>query len=465
MLAWAKNILRKSRDEQRSLGVPDSEQRKSTTMKDKKTLVVGSLRHDHVTSVSWAQLASTNISDFDTVLAFLPSLDSEAARNIGNQTLFQLQHAFSQFLRSDGELVVLGDPPRIKETDRYLQWLWCPVPIVSLAQNGDTIDIRRSDFRNLFARLKSWDCVYGLNPLDQAQTLNMALSNGLAQVTFECEPYVLNRAGGILAGRFTYYTKVRGAEKHKWPGSVTVLPHFPNDEPRAIVSTTLVDLLGKPQLEGAPQWLSSVQMEAVAPIDERLAAIRREIATLDNQIEQQLAEKARLERFKRLLYVSSFELEDLVAECLGMLGATIKPARYSQEEFVMELGGSVFLAECKGVSKSISLQHLRQVQDYVLKYEEDEGTAGKGILFGNAWRDLPPSERNTKDKPIFPGNVIERAQQFGVSLVSSVDLFHAFSRFLNKELSAEAILSRIAHANGVADLINFGVDPSVAGRS
>ncbi|CAG9233760.1 hypothetical protein BGLA2_610036 [Burkholderia gladioli] len=117
----------------------------------------------------------------------------------------------------------------------------------------------------------------------------------------------------------------------------------------------------------------------------------------------------------------------------------------------MEWNNSVFLAECKGVSKSISLANLRQVQDYVLKYEEDENSKGKGILFGNAWRGLPPAERDTKDRPIFPPNVIERAQQFGVSLVSTLDLYRAFSRFLSGEVSPQAILSVITEANGVAD--------------
>ncbi|WP_158899722.1 hypothetical protein [Burkholderia sp. L27(2015)] len=425
-------------------------------MDEKKTLVVGSLRHDHATAVLWPNLTSVNVLDFDTVVLFLPSLDSKTISNIGRQTLFELQHTFSHFLKSDGELVVLGAPPLSNDANEDAQWLWCPVPIVSLAQKGDTIEKISDDFDGLLSRLKSWDCVYRLHPNNPGQVLAMILSQGLAQLAFEYRPYALNRAKGILAAQYTYYTPIRG-ERHDWPGSVTVLPHFPNDEPHLIVATTLVDLLGKPQSESAPDWLSSISMASVSPIDARLARLRQEIATLGTQVEQQLAEKAKMERFKRLLHVSSFELEELVAECLTLLGATIKPARYSQEEFVMEVDDAVFLAECKGVSKSISLQHLRQVQDYVLKYEEDELTPGKGILFGNAWRDLPPCERDTKDKPVFPANVIERAKQFGVSLVSTIDLFQAFSRFLNHEVSAAAILTRITSANGIADLSDFDI--------
>lgn len=420
-------------------------------MNDTKTLVVGSLRHDHVASVPWTELTTVNILDFHSVVLFLPSLKKETIAKIGTGELFDMQRIFAQFLASDGDIYVLGAPPLGKGDQE--QWLWCPIPIRSIAQQGDTIETQGANFSNLLSRLKAWDCTYMIEGRQQAATLSMALTGGIPgiQISFGSEWYARNRAGGILAASFFAYTETRNGDQHQFPGSITVLPHFPGDEPHDVVSTALVDILGKPQSEGAPEWLHSIPMQAVTPIDERLSTLRQEIAELEQLVNEQLTEKARLERYKRLLYVSSFELENLVAECLSSLGASITPARYSQEEFVMEWNNSVFLAECKGVSKSISLTNLRQVQDYVLKYEDDENSRGKGILFGNAWRGLPPAERDTKDRPIFPPNVIERAQQFGVSLVSTIDLFNVFSRFLSGEVPAQAILSTITETDGVAD--------------
>ncbi|AJP57879.1 hypothetical protein UC34_14660 [Pandoraea vervacti] len=389
--------------------------------------------------------------DFDSVVLFLPSLNKETIDEVGTEELFKMQRAFAELLASDGDIYVLGAPPL--EGADFGQWLWCPIPIRSIAQRGDTIETQGEGFSKLLSRLKAWDCVYRIDEHGQTMTLSMVLSKGVPgiQLSFEGEWYARNRAGGILAARIFAYARNRNGDQHQFPGSMTVLPHFPGDEPHDVVSTALADILGKPQSEGVPEWLTAIPMQAVAPIDQRLLTLRQEIAALEQQVNEQLAEKARLERYKRLLYVSSFELEDLVAECLGVLGASITPARYSQEEFVMEWNNSVFLAECKGVSKSISLANLRQVQDYVLRYEEDENSNGKGLLFGNAWRGLPPAERNTKDCPIFPDNVILRAQQFGVSLVSTIDFFYAFSRFLSGQVPAQAILSVITEADGVAD--------------
>jgi len=108
--------------------------------------------------------------------------------------------------------------------------------------------------------------------------------------------------------------------------------------------------------------------------------------------------------------------------------------------------------EVKGVTKSISLTHLRQLNDYLLKYQEDTGKECKGILLGNAWRNAPPSMRNAEDTPEFPDNVVKRAEQWGISLVSSLILFDAVLKVLSDKGNAEDILHTITTANGVVQM-------------
>lgn len=43
----------------------------------RKTLVVGSSGHAHVTSVVWTELKSVNVMDFDTIVFNVSSLDDE----------------------------------------------------------------------------------------------------------------------------------------------------------------------------------------------------------------------------------------------------------------------------------------------------------------------------------------------------------------------------------------------------
>jgi len=132
------------------------------------------------------------------------------------------------------------------------------------------------------------------------------------------------------------------------------------------------------------------------------------------------------------------------------LGGTVLPSKYSQEEYVLEFEGKEFLIEVKGVAKSIALSHIRQLNDYLLKYQEDTGKECKGILFGNAWRNIPPDMRGLEDTQVFPDNVIKRAEQWGISLVSSTAFFGAFLQVLNSSQSSNAVLTKMTTCSGVA---------------
>jgi hypothetical protein len=113
--------------------------------------------------------------------------------------------------------------------------------------------------------------------------------------------------------------------------------------------------------------------------------------------------------------------------------------------------------EAKGVTKSISLTHLRQLIDYMLKYEEQTGVAVKGILLGNPWKNLPIEQRDTTGKPSFPPNVISRAKDMKIALISSTNFFKAFCSFLKHKKIGTSILNKIVNANGVVDFSEFNV--------
>jgi len=95
---------------------------------------------------------------------------------------------------------------------------------------------------------------------------------------------------------------------------------------------------------------------------------------------------------------------------------------------------------------------LRQLIDYLLEFEDKEGKAGKGILFGNTWKELPPNRRETESTVIFPGNLVSRANSNGIALVNSIEFLQAFCRFLKGKVSMDFILDRITQSAGVVNL-------------
>ena len=93
-----------------------------------------------------------------------------------------------------------------------------------------------------------------------------------------------------------------------------------------------------------------------------------------------------------------------------------------------------------------------QISDYLLQHEEKTNEPTKGILFGNVWRHDPPSDRGTTDKPEFPQNVVDRACERNIALVSSTQFFGVFCEFLKGTLSGEEILRKIVEGIGVVNL-------------
>jgi hypothetical protein len=83
-----------------------------------------------------------------------------------------------------------------------------------------------------------------------------------------------------------------------------------------------------------------------------------------------------------------------------------------------------------------------------LLYEEDRKTRIKGVLLGNAWKNLPVSKRDSKHMPYFPESVLERAEQFDIALVASGDFFDAFCKFIETADVAKPIFDAMVTQRG-----------------
>jgi len=77
-------------------------------------------------------------------------------------------------------------------------------------------------------------------------------------------------------------------------------------------------------------------------------------------------------------------------------------------------------------------------------------------LFGNAWRNLPPSERGKADTPIFPDNVVKHGAQREIALIGAMDFLEVFCRFLIGEVSGGAILDAMMTQSGIVDFRRIG---------
>ncbi len=436
----------------------------------KKTLVIGSTGHSGVTCVAWTDVESVNVVDFDQVVLNCRPLTTEVLNDLSWDFFDKVRKQFVRLLDSRGRIIAIGMATQYPK-DRsssvrapHNTYSWSPIVIATATESGDTVTTVARDFGSYLAKLHRWEYWYGL-PRDGALSRELfEFYGGAADKNFRVntQPIATNRYGRPLAVSYTpiiaYPVRrgslmdAEGTEQTHALGSIVLLPDLPERDSREAVNLVLEEV-GFPQTALPPEWVEDLVVPGMPEIDEQIGDKAREIDRLSTEIAQLNVQRGNLEHYRKLLYESGPTLEKIFSDCLAMMGGRVTPAKYSNEEFVLNFDGRRSLVECKGVSKSASLAHVRQLTDYVLVYEEDEGTSGKGVLFVNAWRNLRPVERGTTETPIFPTNVVERATQLGIALVSSVDFFEVLCRFLQGKIDGATVLRTIASTDGIVKFL------------
>lgn len=424
-----------------------------------KTLVIGSMGHAHVTCARWEDITKVNVVDFDVVVVNCHVLTEKYLQTLKWDFFDHLRTQLTRLLVSGGTIIALGirkHRARITDHTSLNTYSWSPIDIGTQIEAGDTVKRDTGDFPKLLSNLKRWEYWYFVpNSCLSHELTNICGSTTSFKYRNTFAPFASNRYGRVLAGsiRFTITAKEERDREPLTLGPLVVLPAINDFGYRESINHVLEDLLNLPQEDLPPAWIDQIVVPGVSAIEAAIAAKQTSISDLQAEIAALSEQKRALDYYKQLLYMSGTALERVFATCLEKLGGTIRPAKYSEEEFVLEYKGATYLVECKGVSKSIALSHVRQLTDYMLKYEEDEGVAGKGILFGNAWKDLPVEDRDKADTPHFPTNVVARSRTLDIALVSAPAFFEAFSHFLEGRLSGDAILERLTKTAGVCHLL------------
>ncbi len=431
-------------------------------------LVIGSTGYSGADSVRWPAKTIPNIVDYDTVIVDVPSLDEATLKKVSSQMLEEIQKQLIRLLDSKGRLVIITDYRHLdrrpkSDPESADNYDWCPIEIGISEESGESLVVKDSRFSKYLSNLTKWEYYHFIPKPSLSRALTDYYGSTYnTRYLIPCQALITNRYDEIIAG--VYKIEVRkertksghyGSSYKEYPtaadyvtGDIVLLPRIPSLDRKEAVCLVLEELTGATQNSIAPDWVEAINVSGVAELDHNISKLLEDITGLRDQIAALEQRKDSLDRFKKLVYSSGHVLEAIVATSFERLGAEVLPAKYSEEEFVMVFDGVEYLVEVKGVTKSISLGHLRQLNDYLLKYEEDTKKQCKGILFGNAWRDYPPKERGSKARPEFPDNVIKRSEQWGIALVSSVGFFSELNVYLDEKKDGDTILRQIVTSNG-----------------
>lgn len=207
-----------------------------------------------------------------------------------------------------------------------------------------------------------------------------------------------------------------------------------------------------------PQWTSSTafRLKVEATIEAEILEVSRKIESLSSEREEKRRNLERQLSLRSLLFEKGIPLEAAVREALAVLGFDVSSFRQGESEFdaVFSSAEGRFLGEVEGKdAKAVNIDKLSQLERNVSEdFARDEvAEAATGVLFGNAFRLMPPDER----EDFFTQKVLSGAQRSRVALVRTTDLFIA-ARYVRESGDNDfSAACRRAIAEGAGGIVSF----------
>lgn len=445
-------------------------------------LVVGGGGFAGVPCYDWSDPNVPNLADFDIVLVNGPSLvprlaalDRRGMKSGRWEGPYEglrwrtdrVAELLRALLTSGGsvyailpgrEFIELKRDPYVHEVET-LPWL--PVTVAFHDEEGETLEIRDQAFGRYLAHVHSWQRSFA--PVDHA-TMEADLSEAARRdwhVSARADPIAVNRQQEPVALRVVFELQPSGvpppiakaAALSVRTGQIALLPAPTEVSADEGLRILLEDFCGVLARAVPPDWAGAIEMPGDQARTAALADATKALEDAQRKHHEAVEAQAAADEFKRLLYEKGPPLQEIARKTFEAIGISTVDSPVS-DEFMLVWGDEKVLVEVTGTGKSIAGRDLSQLIKDQGNYLHDVGQGVKGVLVGNAWIGLPPQERGTPDKSIFPDNVQTTAENHSIALVSTPELFKAYCAFLEEKISPEQVFRRIADGSGVVTLVD-----------
>lgn len=383
-------------------------------------------------SVGWDE--STNFKDYDIIFVNLEELEKQAQDydhpyNESDESPQLLDTSdVSTFIKEDGFMVIyLSDSPVVnmgntttekkkkniarsqqlpqyktqeeKEVEPYDEYEildWLPFSVnINTDEAGESIVILDEKWKWYFGNYFNWD-----------KLLNFPYK----QSSYESEPLVENSySESIAISVMSSYSSSNGF--------VALIPPTDNITYSDFVKNTLQNVFGfETNVEGRapPAWLSEYSLPNEDNIEDSIQEKKGEIEELEKELES-------LTKFKKLLYETNTNLEEVAREALRELGFTVDGEVPGKRDGILRTSETDFALEITGTTGGIKLRKGRQLDDWVENVTaENPGDEISGLLIVNPEMGTPPDEREISIEP----NVQNYMEQRGdYKVFTTLDLY------------------------------------------
>ena len=179
-----------------------------------------------------------------------------------------------------------------------------------------------------------------------------------------------------------------------------------------------------------PPWIIKYSLPNENKNMAKLEQLNKKISGFQKKKKKLEEEQINIEKFKRLLYEKGKRtLEPLVREAFNLIGFNVlNPDKYKEEyDLYIKEKDLTIIGEIEGTDNSlIDIDKYRQLLDYI-ESEQDKGAKCKGILIGNACKDINPVERQEQ----FSQHAITRCENRGFCRITTYQLFEIVKKIFS----------------------------------
>ena len=429
------------------------------TSKERRILVLGSAPHTRlVKAYEWDKLpADLNVADFDTVIMdFVPFANLEFAKGVNIDTMPSWQQFARHVFSADSEVIVIGSPAfQLGSNPFRLPTWWLPVDLGFSYEKGTEIRNVDEQFSFYFNLVREWSFYLEGIADEHSDFLQMYLNLG-APGRYSIQPQIVpiaeTRFGRAIGFRLAV---VAYAKSNNRVGSLSThilwLPATTEVSSHEAVDLILREMYGLRFEKEPPNWVAEYSLPSEYPIEQVVSEKEIAITKLVSELDEARSQLKRASRFRKLLYEQGEDvLEPVVRDALRELGATVEdPKKKGREDGrVTDPMNRNGMLEVKGRSGDLRLSDVRELDNWVRDAMANEGWHSKGILVANLQCDTEPSRR----KDLFPKNCLEAARVFGVSILTTSQLFCALVDDQKKELDRKRFWETVFTSVGLCDL-------------
>ena len=442
-----------------------------------KILVIGSKGYARVKCVEWFAEPVPNAADFDDVVINAIALAEILREKKGEgkqgkplslieewrSWLGKLQERLRKLVKTGGRIVSIATDKGVAYGFRELDSIegrakiprfvtsrdWIPLPVSFTEEHGDTVEVVEKVFSRYMSVVKRWEFTLDVDRDKGSDPwLELADEHPKGEVEVQLQPIAINRQGAAIAAAISYVVRGNGHQS----GYIIMLPPPTTVSVDEALCVLLEDLYGIEGRAPDPPWFSEVIAPGEPAATAELESAHGALTAAQERVDAAVAGMEGAVAYKRVLSQKGPALQEVVRATFESMGIKTADSPVS-DEFVLVRSGHTVLVEVTGSDGSIATRDLSQLIKDMGKYVEATGEPAKGLFIANPWKDLRPDQRDTKDKPIFPDDVVKTARPFSVALLSTTELFNAYCAAKEAKLTADDVMQRIIDTTGIVALV------------